>query len=100
MQEKPHQKQALRELETIFSSDLFPRTIALTMIAFDRVKRGVTTPEDFFADSLRGLLLCACVEAGLDNETAISWTVALADQSTRVVMEMAADFDASEGTMQ
>lgn len=99
MSEK-NQKLALRELETILSSDLFPRTLALTMIAFDRVKRGDTTPEEFFANGVRGLLLCACTEAGLDDETAIAWTVALADQSTRVAMEMAADLDASEGAVQ
>ncbi|MCV9906667.1 hypothetical protein OIV19_03430 [Brucella sp. HL-2] len=100
MQGKHHQKQALRELETIFSSDLFPRTIALTMIAFDRLKRGETTPEDFFADGLRGLLLCECTESGLDNETAIAWTATLADQSVELAMAMVAALDISEGSMQ
>jgi hypothetical protein len=95
-----NQKLALRELETILSSDLFPRTVALTMIAFDHVKRGHATPEEFFANGVRGLLLCACTEAGLDNETAIAWTATLADRSVKLAMEMAAAFDASEGTEQ
>lgn len=93
MQEKHHQKLALRELETIFASDLYPRTLALTMIGFDRVKRGDTTPEEFFAEGVRGLLLSACVEAGLDQETAIRWTATLADQSITLAMEMATAFD-------